>query len=83
MAAKKPVLSSDVQVLADIINDSGAGQVFTKGDLDSLRDKLLELTNSDLKQYAQAGFDYVQTHSWERSSQHVLETYESLGVTPL
>lgn len=84
MAARKPILASDVRVLSDIVESSGAGRIFAKGDIGALTQTLKDLMSdaASLKDYAASGYDYVQTHSWERSASHVIEAYKSLGVEP-
>ncbi len=85
MAARRPILASNVRVLADIVEMSGAGQTFSKGEISSLVDALKDMTaeQTDLSDFANSGHTHVQTHSWERSAAHVLDAYKSVGIEPV
>lgn len=81
MASGKVLITSNVEALAEIVDDGVTGFVFEKDNAEDLAEKLeLVITNESLRrEIGQKAHDWVkETHSWEVVSQHVVEVYQKL-----
>lgn len=84
MAMAKTVVSSDVAVMTEIIEDGMNGKLFTKGDVASLIEVLDELISDDelrTRLGRQAREWVVAERDWDRLAERVTGIYAELGVS--
>jgi glycosyltransferase involved in cell wall biosynthesis len=80
----RTVVMSDVQALREIAEDSGAAELFTAGDPDSLAGVLRNLLDNPERRLALAnrGAEWVRAQrSWGINAAEYLAVYEDLGAT--
>ncbi len=80
MAAKIPVIVSDVDGLKQVVGDGGI--VFEKGNSKELASKILELMNNNdyYKNIAEKGFKQAQKYSIEQTVLKYLKVYDKLWI---
>ena len=81
MGAGKVLITSNVEALAEIVNDGETGFVFEKDNTQDLADKLeLTIINKELRdRIGLNAHNWVKdTHSWEVISQRVIDVYDKL-----
>jgi glycosyltransferase involved in cell wall biosynthesis len=83
-ATGRTVVLSDVRALASIAADSGAAELFTAGDPDSLAEVLLRLLGDPARrrELAEAGAAWVRAErTWAANARTYLRLYADLRVT--
>jgi glycosyltransferase involved in cell wall biosynthesis len=83
-ATGRTVVLSDVRALASIAADSGAAELFTAGDPDSLAEVLLRLLRDPARrrELAEAGAAWVRAErTWAANARTYLRLYADLRVT--
>ncbi len=81
MAMKKAVIASDVQALAEIIEDGKTGLLHKKDDVDSLAECIKKLVLDDKlrNELASEGRKWVEEHrTWDAVTKFVAEKYNEL-----
>ena len=81
MAMKKAVIASDVQALAEIVDDGKTGLLHKKDDVDSLAECIRRLVLDDKlrSKLANEGRKWVEEHrTWGAVTKHVSEVYDKL-----
>jgi len=75
---KKPVISSDIGALPEIVKNNETGLLFKSGDINELSNKIKELAqNENLRNYlGQNGFNFVQNFSPENYLKKIVEIYQ-------
>lgn len=84
MAMGKAVISSDVAIMTEVIDDDRTGLLFTKGDVASLENALERLVGEPALRErlgSQAREWVVAERDWKILARLVAETYRDLGVT--
>ena len=80
MAMEKPVLGSNVGGIAEIIKHGENGFLFEKGNLESFKNTLLEILDTDTNQIGKnARKMIVDNYTWDKSAKILQKVYEGLG----
>jgi len=80
MAAKVPIIASDVGGLAKIIEDQKTGLLAEPRNVDSLKEKILTLyQNKKLGEtLVNNAFEFVKNYSWEKIAKEIEKVYNDL-----
>jgi glycosyltransferase involved in cell wall biosynthesis len=79
MAMEKTVLGSNVGGISEVINDGKNGYLFEKGDLNSFKNKLIEILDLNNDQVSKnARRTIVNAYNWDKSSQRLDDVYKKL-----
>ena len=80
MAAGAPIVASDLQAFATVLDGGAAGALFRNEDAADLARVLIDvLTNAARRErMIAAGHERVQIYDWSRISREVLDVYESV-----
>jgi len=75
MAARRPIVASDLPVLAEVLVHNKNALLFQQGDSADLADKIKELLQNDhlSKKLSEQAYADVQTLTWEHRAQDILE----------
>lgn len=80
MAFTKPVITSNLNPIVEIVNETGCGKVFKSGDAEDLAIKIIELIkNEEIEQIGKRGFKAVTTkYNWNNDHQVLLNTINNI-----
>lgn len=82
MSYRKPVLTSDIPGMIEIVSDGKNGFVFRSGNVGSLSSKMIDILSDDeaLERVGEAGYQTVlKEHGWERIGQMTCELYNTIS----
>jgi glycosyltransferase involved in cell wall biosynthesis len=79
MAMEKPVLGSNVGGIAEVIKHEENGYLFEKGNMESFKNTLLEVLDTDNTQIGKnARKTIVENYTWDKSAKILQDVYEGL-----
>ncbi len=81
MSYGKPIVASDIEGMAEVVEDGANGYLFPSGDADALADKLLEALSDyeGLRAVGEKGLAYVEEHhDWSEIGRVTAECYRSI-----
>ncbi len=80
MAARTPVVASDIDAFRRVLNDGRAGRLFANEDPADLARVLVEVLGSEASrtQLAAAGWEAVQRYDWSRVATAIVQVYETV-----
>lgn len=80
MAAKLPIITTDVGNCKEVVTAANAGLVISPNDADALSQSIVSMiNNSQLRKLGESGHKFVQSHySWEKVTKYVYGSYETL-----
>jgi len=83
MAMGKPVIASNVAALAEIVEDGETGLLFSKGSVDSLAERMMQLVQTPALGQALSAraLTWVREHrDWRTLSQTLVQVYREISV---
>lgn len=80
MSAGAPVVASDLEAFARVLDDGHAGRLFPTGDADALGESLLGLLDDpeERRRLREAGQARAQVYDWNSVARHILTVYETV-----
>jgi phosphatidylinositol alpha-mannosyltransferase len=84
MAARTPVVASDIDAFRRVLDDGRAGRLFANGDAADLARVLIEVLGSgDLREeLAESGWKAVQQYDWSTVATEIVQVYETVTEDP-
>ena len=78
MAAKTPIVASNLPAFMKLLDDGTSGAIFISEDSDDLADTVLNLLeNSEMREkIAIAGFEKAKSFDWDSVGDQILSVYE-------
>ena len=84
MAARTPVIASDIDAFRRVLDDGRSGRLFTNGDPADLAAALIEVLRSPelREELAEAGWKVVQQYDWSTVAREIVQVYETVTEDP-
>jgi len=78
MAARTPIVASNLPAFVKLLDDGDSGAIFASEDSDNLADTILNLLeNQDMRQrIAIAGYEKAKSFDWNSVGDQILSVYE-------
>lgn len=83
MAARTPVVASDLHAFRQVLRDGEAGRLVAVGDSAALADGLIAVLDDEslAQRYADAGAEAVRRYDWPVVASQIMRVYETVAVS--